>query len=191
LKKRIRKSVLMVLVAWAACSVFLLAITAYHKGPWRGKVIDAKTKQPIEGAAVVAEWVKDFTGPAGVATDFFDAAETRTDKNGEFRISSKWFINIIPFITGIGGPYFTIYKPGYGYFPRYQVSPQNISPDLFEGKGGVVELSELKLKTREEYLKYFPELQYVVMRDGDQNKIKYFIKLQNEEIKFENSKDTK
>ncbi len=107
----------------------------YAKGPWQGKVIDAETKQPIEGAVVVAVWIRETGTPAGTDTGFVDAVETTTDKNGEFEISSKHFLSIIG-IRYIKGPFLTIYKPGYGSFSAY--FPQGI----------VIELP--KLKTKEE-----------------------------------------
>ncbi len=150
MRKKRKKTLLIIVV----CIIFFLAIFAYHKGPWRGKVINAETKQPIEGAAVVAIWEKSVAGPAGREPFFLDAVETKTDKNGEFIIPWKWFIDI-PLFRMVGGPYFTIYKPGYGDFPGMQVSPWppftvNPNPDyqskLFRGKGAVVELPELKTK---------------------------------------------
>jgi hypothetical protein len=59
------------------CSIVLLAIVfaapcpaswlIYHKSEFKGKVTDAETKQPIEGAVVVAKYFKHpiITGPAG------------------------------------------------------------------------------------------------------------------------------
>lgn len=122
--------------------------TCHAAGPWRGKVIDAETKGPIEGAAVVAVWEKEFRlDPAGAHTYFLDAEEAVTDRNGEFEIPAKIFISI-PLVRKVRAPRFTIFKPGYGSFPWHQVSPKHIPDDLFTGKGALVELP--KLKTKEE-----------------------------------------
>ena len=138
--------------------IFLLVLLVpasgcYAKGPWRGKVIDAETKQPIEGAAVVAVWEKEWAGlGAGAITKFLNAAETITDKNGNFEISPKYFLSI-PYFRKIKGPYLTIYKPGYGSFPLHQVSPQITPENLFENKRTVVELPTAKSWfDREKYL---------------------------------------
>ena len=34
-------------------------------GPWRGRVIDAETKEPVQGAVVVASWERVWRTPAG------------------------------------------------------------------------------------------------------------------------------
>jgi hypothetical protein len=118
------------------------ATGCYAKGPWKGKVIDAETKQPIEGAAVVAVWEREYAGPAGTVSHFFDARETLTDKDGNFEIPSLSALSI-PLIRNIYGPRVTIFKPGYGSFPWHQISPQKDLLTVFEGKGSVVELPKL------------------------------------------------
>jgi len=133
--------------------VILIAVTCtYAKGPWRGRVIDAETKQPIEGASVVAVWEKEWAGlGAGAISKFLDANETITDKNGDFEIPWKYFLSV-PYFRKIDGPYFTIYKPGYGSFPWHQVSPSHDLVAVFEGSGATVELP--KAKNNYERLKF-------------------------------------
>ena len=58
----------------------------YYEGDYHGKVIDAKTLKPIEGAVVLGVWSKGYHGAGGVAYEYYDARETVTDKNGEFTI---------------------------------------------------------------------------------------------------------
>jgi len=134
-----------------ACLLLSTATGCYAKGPWKGKVIDAETKQPIDGAAVVAVWYKSYRGPAGLSTGYLDASETLTDKEGRFEIPSFWALHIF-FVREISGPIFTIYKPGYGSYPRYQVSPKPPIPyeTIFGEKEDVVELP--KVKTNQERL---------------------------------------
>ena len=59
-------------------------------GPFQGKVLDMKTKEPIEGAVVLIEWRKIhfFAG-----STFIDAHETLTNKNGDFYIPGIWIFN--------------------------------------------------------------------------------------------------
>jgi hypothetical protein len=132
----------------------------YSDGPWSGKIIDAETKEPIEGVVVLAVWQKVYATPAGDSSYFFDATEVLTDKDGKFLIPKFRALNIIPIIRRIEGPIFTIYKLGYtafsdsvySYFNKYfpfsalRVDRDNLA-ELFK-KGVIVEL--LKLKTREE-----------------------------------------
>ena len=58
----------------------------YYEGDYHGKVIDAETLQPIEGAVVLGVWSKGYHGAGGIAHEYYDARETVTDKNGEFTI---------------------------------------------------------------------------------------------------------
>jgi hypothetical protein len=110
-------------------------------GPWRGKVVEAGTMQPIEGAVVVAVWHKQsFGGPGGPNEGFLDAAETLTDKEGNFEIQPRRYL-IIPLIRESSSrPDFTIYKPGYGYFPNERVAPKEAITQFFLNERTVVEL---------------------------------------------------
>ena len=73
----------------------------------KGQVIDAKTKLPVEGAAVGIEWTHYKIGPPGLPTpkDYLGITQTVTDGQGFFEI---------PKYIGFGR-YYTmgIYKKGY------------------------------------------------------------------------------
>ena len=62
---------------------------------FKGKVIDADTKEPIEGAAVVAVWSEETTTPTATHSRLKDVKEVLTDKNGGWEIKGpkgrKWF----------------------------------------------------------------------------------------------------
>jgi len=123
------------------CLVLMVSSGCYAAGPWKGRVIDSETKQPIEGAAVVAVWTKSLRGPAGREGRFLDAKETLTDNEGRFEIPSFNAINIV-FFREVTGPEFTIYKPGYGAYPRHQTKPEPPIPyeTIFEENENTVEL---------------------------------------------------
>ena len=59
---------------------------AYYEGDYHGKVIDAETLQPIEGAVVMGVWSKMYGTAGGPVYKYYDARETITDENGEFTI---------------------------------------------------------------------------------------------------------
>jgi hypothetical protein len=65
----------------------------YHKPEFRGKVIDAETKKPIEGAVAVVLYSK-YT--AGITKRYISDKSKRDyyDKNGEFYFS---YTTITPF----------------------------------------------------------------------------------------------
>lgn len=121
------------------------------KGPYRGKVIDAETKAPISGAVVLVYWYVDVPGFHMTST-FYDAREVLTDANGEFFIDVIDIEGLAPELTR--APQFIIFKPAYGYFPRYQLKPRPLPDYVFSGKGHIVELPQWKTKT--DRLKTFP-----------------------------------
>ena len=115
-------------------------------GPYSGKVMDAGTKEPIEGAAVLVVFFTEEYGPAGAITRFADAIETVTDKNGEFIIPAHRVTAFRPLQGWDKFGYFTIFKPGYGCYPE----SKGVSP-MFEPNGTlpekqhvIIELPRLK-----------------------------------------------
>jgi hypothetical protein len=98
----------------------------YHKPAFKGKVIDAETKGPIEGAVVAAVYTKVVGGLGpGWSSSPFDARETFTDKDGMFSIPSYTTITQ-PFSFNSFAE-IIIFKPGYGSFPCCQKIPYGIN----------------------------------------------------------------
>lgn len=155
----------------------------YHKPEFKGKVIDAETKEPIEGAVVVVVYYKHslISGPGGGYTSVVKIKEALTDKNGEFYFPS--YTTLIQPNSIEDDARFIIYKPGYGNFPDQEITPSGLTPgdeQIFfsketgsEGelpmwvkgeKGPDLKLSKVilgivelpKLKTKEERLKAVP-----------------------------------
>lgn len=164
----------------------------YSDGPWMGRVIDAETKEPIEGTVVLAVWNKVYGTPTGRQHYFFDAKEVITDKDGTFIIQKFNAINFLPIIRSIEGPEFVIFKPGYTSFPGpaynyfhkyFPHSPLRVDlktlGELFK-KNVTVEL--LKLKNKEERLNVLPSISSPFI--GHEEKKKNFIKLINIERVF-------
>jgi len=94
-------------------------------GPYKGKVVDADTKEPIEGAVVYMECKTKTGNIGGVQYHYADAKEVMTDKNGEFHI-------ILTAVTARPGhiweeiPSLIIFKPGYGLYPLNKKSSVDI-----------------------------------------------------------------
>lgn len=78
-----RNLFLIVLTACALCGCVSLV---YYDGTYHGRVIDAQTREPIEGAVVLGVWSKGYMGAGGIAHEYYDARETVTDAQGEFSI---------------------------------------------------------------------------------------------------------
>lgn len=123
------------------------------KGPYRGKVIDAETKAPISGAVVLAYWYVDVPG-FHMTSKFYDAREVLTDANGEFFMDVMDIEGLAPELTR--APQFIIFKPAYGYFPRYQLKPRPLPDYVFSGNGHIVELP--RWRTKPDRLKAIPRL---------------------------------
>lgn len=86
--------------------------TIRKDGPYEGRVIDVDTGEPIEGVVVLGVWYKQYPGPGGAVSEYYDAMETVTDKNGEFKIDGLGLLvmsNVIPMDV-------LIFKAGYTYY---------------------------------------------------------------------------
>jgi len=103
---------LVIIILLTATSVFSADFLYHSDGPYKGKVIDLETGQPIEGAVVAGVWVLEFN-----FTPFCDAKETVTDKNGEFILPKASCFSLWPFAK-VGRLDIVVFKPGYlGYPP--------------------------------------------------------------------------
>ena len=115
---------------------------------FEGKVIDADTKKPIEGAVVLGVYYFTAYTIAGSNSYVEDGQETVTDENGEFKLprTRRWFV----LHRGYPEGKLVIFKPGYGVFPKHirseAVGENKSWPPAF--KYVVYEIP--KLKTMEE-----------------------------------------
>jgi hypothetical protein len=80
-------------------------------GPYKGRVIDAETDKPIEGAVVLGVWNKVNPGFGY----YYDSKEVLTDKNGDFKIPGKGLL----VLSKIDSLDLIIFKAGYEQFSRY------------------------------------------------------------------------
>jgi hypothetical protein len=74
-------------------TVVVLISTSAFAYTFKGRVIDAETKEPIEGAVVVAQYHKNVFYIFDSDSFIFDVREALTDGKGEFHIPPK--INLI------------------------------------------------------------------------------------------------
>jgi hypothetical protein len=100
-------------------TMFLLIIAAHAfppslraLGPWKGQVVDAETKQPLQGVTVVAGWYRHWPDFNGLPTFGYVASEqVVTDKHGKFTIKTPSLIRSDPIV--LEEPEFHFFKPGY------------------------------------------------------------------------------
>ncbi|MBI5099610.1 MAG: hypothetical protein HZB30_10275 [Nitrospirae bacterium] len=160
--------------------------SALPSGPWKGRIIDIETKEPLEGAVVVAVWERVWKTPAGGVADFYEIKEVLTNQEGNYEMPSYTPINLLPILSYIRGPEFTIFKPGYLSLSGRHLDENVIDNSaefkrdekLYRLAPGIIELP--KLKTREERLMAMPG---PIGEDSGYKKQKLFIQLLNEENK--------
>ena len=142
-----------------ACIVLVSSgcIPARIDGPYEGRVIDAETNQPIQGAVVSGTWYKQAATPAGSVSTYYDSYEMLTDKNGEFHIPGKGLL----VLTEIRDMNFSIFKAGYEQFPEN--SPwsglKEWGPDdriTWQGEKGTFKIRRLTLEERRNRSLGFP-----------------------------------
>ncbi len=69
-----------------ALALFMSLVSCSSQGVVRGRVVDADTRQPIKGAAVAIRWYTAFPAEPSAKTDTYDAVQTLSDSNGEFKL---------------------------------------------------------------------------------------------------------
>lgn len=108
----------------------VLIITTGCYGPIKGKVVDAETGAPIEGAVAMAEWTRT-KGLGNTYTVSAKVVEAVTDKDGNFELGGCYS----PFVNE---PLLTIYKNGYVAWSSELIFPALESREGFEWKNGQV-----------------------------------------------------
>ncbi len=148
----------------------------YTSGPYRGRVIDAETRQPLAGAVVLAVWYWESFGLGHPSEGFHDALEVLTDANGEFAIPRETHFRV----TGwVDKPGIVVYFPGYRDFSFVQVqwNGESIGSTLREHT--VVELPRLKSYKERKDVATIPSLAAGVPDE----KMPNLIRLVNQELR--------
>jgi len=80
-----------------------------YDGDYTGRVVDAETGEPIEGAVVLGTWDFVSSSVAGALYSFYDAAETITDAQGNFTVPGRGLM----FLSCLDSMDATVFKTGY------------------------------------------------------------------------------
>ncbi len=119
-KKEVALRIKKFLIAIVALFAVLAAINMTHQfGPFMGKVVDAETGEPIEGAAVLISFYIETGTMGGTVYTFLDAVETLTDSQGEFRFAPKRINRFHIFSSWSDDCQISIFKPGYSAYPGH------------------------------------------------------------------------
>ncbi len=124
-----------------------------HKfGPYFGRVVDAETGKPIEGAVVFMKCNTSTANIGGSNSHYADAIEVLTNENGEFHVELRVTTLRIGHVWD-RYQYIMVFKPSYGVFPGHRDSKVDIlirdTSHLFP-KNTYVTISLPKLQTIEE-----------------------------------------
>jgi hypothetical protein len=120
MKKRLLATMIIIFISFCFTVPSFAGWLISHKQEYCGKIIDAETKEPIEGVVVVALYYVHaiIGGPGGPDRRFIHAKEALTDENGEFVIPSYTTL-MSPNAFDLD-PDFVIYKAGYASFPEFR-----------------------------------------------------------------------
>ena len=148
-----------------------------YLAPYKGKVIDAETKKPIEGAAVLIIYYNESPTIAGSSVLPADAQEAVTDSKGEFNI--PWRIARFGILNWYPEAGVKIFKPGYGFFPRHRLSEAIGANRSWPPAYEYIVYEIPKLHTKEEKRKNLPP---TYNRIPYQKKARYFEDINKERI---------
>ncbi len=176
--------------------VLLISIAnSISAATFKGKVIDADTREPIEGAVVVAVWSEETTTPTAIHSRLKDAKEVLTNKNGEWVIKGPKgrkggsITAIFTFFTGTyytKRPQFTIFKPGYCSCPLavgMEVCKERMKPFSIDGEGETLELPKLTKRDRMTIIRNIPSLGIAGEADEKLPLFKKLIEREEKEIR--------
>ena len=158
--KYFRKIVVCIVITLSLCIPAHASWLIYHKPEFKGKVIDAETKEPIEGAVMVAMYGKHslISGPGGGYSSVIKVKEVLTDKYGEFYFPS--YTTIIQPNSIEDYVQFIIYKPEYKSSVEFTIWALPNSLAFSTDKLSATLKKRVDEKWRqefEEYLKTVPE----------------------------------
>jgi hypothetical protein len=105
-------SVSWVLISWGYLRPF------FYEGTYRGRIVDAATREPLKGVVVLGVWNTETPSVGGGVQHYYDAREAVTDKNGDFSIPGhgvRILSNLLPMRP-------IIFKAGYAYVECFWVN---------------------------------------------------------------------
>lgn len=125
---------------------------AHRYGPYQGKVVDAETKETLEGVAILAVFNTQSYGPGGSTSHYVEVQEAITDRNGDFYIPSFTSYAFRPLQSYEPYAWFWIFTPEYGCYPNHIKAKPMFLPNgsLPSNKQIFIELP--RVKTKEERL---------------------------------------
>lgn len=98
------------LIAFLIISSSILAASRIQAAPFQGRVVDAETDEPLEGAVIVIKWDRGLFVPCmDSCTAFYSAVESVTQFDGTFAID-------------LSRPWLAVRKTAQIYKPGYKIT---------------------------------------------------------------------
>jgi hypothetical protein len=147
--------------------MFALFATGCSK-TYRGLVLDADTRQPLEGVVVIVTWSEETTTVGATHTNLKLAKEVLTDKEGRWQVkgprgaSGEFMENFMAIFTLVTGTWYTLapnkalFKPGYCSYPDSTIIES--CRERMKYYDDIVELPRLTDASRDAYLNNEPVL---------------------------------
>lgn len=151
--------------------VLTVVLTAGCYFPISGRVIDAETDQPIEGAVVLVEWTKTH-GIGDHSTESYKVVEVVSDKEGKFELSGCFG----PFVNE---PDVTVYKKGYVAWNNKYIFPDQTRRNDFAWKYGYLFKMD-KFKLGYSFIKHQSFIDVAASLSSEARKKEKFIKAYEE-----------
>ena len=151
IKALISRLVLVVLVLSCTGCVSLVRID----GPYAGRVVDAETNQPLEGAVAYGVWYRLHGTPAGASSEYYDSYEMLTNKNGEFHIPGQGLL----ILSNIDWMYLGVFKAGYAQIttnPWRGLKKSKSGRFIWEGDKLTIKMKRLSMEERRKRIVDFP-----------------------------------
>lgn len=104
--------------------------------PINGRVVDAETNAPIEGAVVMVEWTKTH-GIGDHSTESYKVIEVVSDKEGKVKIEGCYSLMVNP-------PDVTVYKRGYVAWSSRIIFPNSLKRTDFSWMNQFFKLERFK-----------------------------------------------
>ncbi len=139
------KKILFILIFISILLSGCFSYVARYDSSYGGKVIDADTREPIEGVVVLGTWYESIPTIAGAIGKFYDAEETVTDKNGEFSIPGRG----LSILGNLESMRVLIFKAGYNYESGPWNSLKKYAKNIkWEGNKAIIPLKKLTMEER-------------------------------------------
>jgi len=137
-------SIILLVLLSTGCS-FLVS----YEGSYKGRVIDAETKQPIEGVVALGVWYSETPTVAGVVGKYYDAKETVTNNKGEFEIQGQG----LKMFSNLSEMHVLIFKAGYEYigsgpWRSFKIDEIYRKKIAWEGDRAIIPLRKLTMEER-------------------------------------------